>query len=118
MSLYFQEKFGEDCYTQRLRSAKDFYLNSPLILLFPLLKISILFNLNICAEHCNYEINMLFTFLQATPEYLFVEVPNTRSFKIDAYGVTPIPQINFNVNFNSYLLFRVLINYSYFMIKF
>ena len=32
-----------------------------------------------------------FTFLQATPEYLLVEVPNTRSFKMDAQGVTPIP---------------------------
>ena len=61
---------------------------------------------------------MLFTFLQATPEYLFVDVPNTRSFKIDAYGVTPIPQINFKVNLYLYLLFRVFINYCYFLIKF
>jgi len=37
------------------------------------------------------QIQRKYTFLQATPEYRLVEVPNTRSFRIEAYGVTPIP---------------------------
>ena len=29
--------------------------------------------------------------MQATPEYRLVDVPKTRSLRIEAYGVTPIP---------------------------
>ena len=42
------------------------------------------------------------TFLQATPEYLFVDVPNTRSLSMDAYGVTPIPPPTITATSNLY----------------
>lgn len=44
----------------------------------------------------------ILTFLHATPEYRFVEVPKTRSLSIEAYGVTPMPPPTITATSNLY----------------